>query len=213
MSSKEKQLSVEELETLLKKKKAEERRAKVRKRDAYLKRRDELVCNLAGLAKELHQAMQEFKLSAVRELQEFQQEAAEYGDITKRSKGGFSLRDNDAKYRVSYDRNTKQEYDERADTAETLLKQFLEDKIKKRDQQSYRMVSALLEKNEAGDYKPGQVASLLAIKDNYDDKRWVRAMELFEESYRRVEVSNSVSFYEKDENGKDRLISLTFPSL
>jgi hypothetical protein len=51
------------------------------------------------------------------------------------------------------------------------------------------------------------------VKDNYDDPRWQKAIELFEESFRIREISYSVSFYRKDSMQKDQAIVLTFASI
>lgn len=208
------QLTDEELEELLRKRK-EEKREKIRlARMSYEATRDNLVKDLAAKAQKLHEQMVALKNESIARLEEFRLTAQEYGDIRSNSKGGFSLRTSDQSLMISYDRNTRSEYDERANLAEELLKEFLEDKVKSRDKKAYRTIMSLLTSNaKTGQFNPTSVNSLLSIQDNYDDDRWKRAMKLFMESYSTLFISMSVSFYKKNSQDKDELIPLTFASL
>jgi hypothetical protein len=206
-------ISSADLERLLEKKKKQEQEERRKKRLEYEQERDQMVKTLVHAAISLHENMKAFKLEAMTRLEDFTAKANLYGDIKKHSKGGFSLRTTDSEMMVSYDRNTQPEYDERAQLAEELLKQFLEDMIKKRDVKMFRTITALMSRNKEGQYYPSRINALLKIKDNYDDVRWLKAMELFEESYRNRLVSYTVTFYQKGNDGKDKNIPLTFASL
>lgn len=209
-----KELSVEELEVMLAERKKQQKEAQRQARETYEADRDQLVRYLIGRAEELNRAMANFKEEAIEKLEAFRVKANEYGEIRSNSKGGFSLRSTDQALMVSYDRNTKSEYDERANMAETLLKDFLEAKVKSRDKKAYRTVTALLTRNsKTGQFNPVSINSLLAIEDNYDDERWINAMKMFRESYNNVAISMSVSFYKKNQQDKDQLIPLTFASI
>lgn len=207
------ELSLQELEAALAVKKKEEREKKAMKKAVYEQDRDRLVENLLSRAKVLHNQMRDYKQYCMEQLEKFRGEALEYGDIRSNSKGGFSLRHEKSQDMVVLERNSIPEYDERAQMAESLIKEFLEDTVKKKDLQTYKTIAALLERNKKGDYTPGRVASLLKIKDNYSDPRWVKAMELYEEGFRIREISYSVSFYTKDQMGKDKALVLTFASI
>jgi metal-responsive CopG/Arc/MetJ family transcriptional regulator len=207
-------LSTKELKKLLDKRLQEEREQSRMAREAYETSRDVLVVDMIVKANKLHQEMVAFKNEAISKLEEFRKAAQEYGEIRSNSKGGFSLRSSDQQLMISYDRNTKSEYDERADLAEQLLREFLEDKVKKRDKKAYRTIMALITRNsKTGQFNPVSINSLLSVEDNYDDERWVKAMKLFKESYNNIFISMSVSFYKKDSQDKDQLIPLTFASL
>jgi hypothetical protein len=206
-------LSTAQLREMLAEKEKEERTAKIKAREAYEATRDELVMQLVQRAQVLQNEMKWFKDYCMEQLDEFREKANEYGDIRSTSKGGFSLRHSVTGQLVSLDRNSIPEYDERAALAETLLNEFLEDKVKKRDLQTYRVIAALMERNKQGDFTPSRIAALLKVKDNYDDPRWQKSMELFQESFRNREISYSVSFYRKDAMSKDQAIILSFASL
>ena len=205
--------TTEQLEAMLAEKKKADREAKQKARAAYELERDKMVSQLVARAKVLNAQMRDFKQYAMDKLEEFRDTANEYGDIRSNSKGGFSLRHRETGEMVSLDRNSVPEYDERAAMAEDLLKEFLELKVKKKDLATYRTIMALMERNKQGDLTPSRIASLLKVRDNYEDERWQKAMQLFEESFRIREISYSVSFFKKDSMQKDQAIVLTFASI
>lgn len=209
-----KQLTDEELDALLEKRRQEKKEAERLARQSYEELRDALVREFVHKAIKLNRDMVALKNEVITRIEEFRQAAQQYGDIRSNSKGGFGLRTSDGNFLLSYERNTKSYYDERAQLAEELLKEFLEDKVKKRDLKAYRTIISLLTRNKkTGDFNPVSINSLMTIQDNYDDERWHRAMKLFRESYQNTLISMSVSFYRKDDQNKDQLIPLTFASL
>lgn len=206
-------LSAEQLEQALKEKKRLETEKRNRMKQQYEANRDELVNQLVSTAKILHEELKKFKKECHDKFEDFRQTAQEYGDIRSNSKGGFSLRTADGNLMARLERNVIHEFDERADLALNLIKEFMESTIKKRDIKVYKMISKLIERNKSGDLKPERVAAFLQIRNNFDDIRWVKAMTLLEESYREREVAWNVAFYRKDKLGKDQPIILTFSSL
>lgn len=208
-----KSYTAEELKAALAAKEKEEKDQKRAARAEYELERDKLVDELIAEAIDLEIKMASFKARCLEAFDEFRSRAQEYGDIRGHSKGGYSLRHSKTQDIVSLDRNIKPEYDERASMAEELIKEFLGDTVKKKDQQTYRTISTLMSKNKKGDYTPSRIASLLSIRDNYDDPRWTKAMELFEESFRVRDISYSVSFARKDGMGKDQPLCLSFSAI
>jgi hypothetical protein len=206
-------LSSAELKKLLAETEKNERLEREQKRKEYESKRNIKVDALVSNAQILSGRLAEFKKIAFDELESLKELANEYGDIRKGSKGGFSLRNEDGSLMVVLRRNVVSEYDERADLALGQIREFLDETIKKKDFQTYRTISVLLERNKAGDLNPSRVADLLKIKDNYEDERWKKAMELLVESYREREVSYNVEFYKKDEQGKDQMIVLNLSSI
>lgn len=207
------QLSDEQLDALLKQREDKKRKEAERKRLAYESERDKLILRLSKKAVEINALMTEFKRDAMERLEAFRERAQEYGEVRSHSKGGFSLRHSGGEYKVSFDRNTKIEYDERADHAADLIKDFLGDMIKKRDQDAYEMIMSLLQKNRAGDFKPSLIMALMSKRDRFGDSRWRKAIQLFEECHNTHLISMSVSFYRKDKSGKDSIIPLSLASI
>ncbi len=202
-----------ELEKLLAEKKKQEKEAYLAKKTDYESYRDSMVKQYTTEAECLNKKLAEFKGRVMNFMEEFGEKARQYGDVKGNSKGGYGLRDTNQNYYMVYEYNSRPEYDERVLLAETLIKEFLEEMVKKANIKTYNTINALMSRNNKGDFSPARISPLLKIKDNYDDPRWVRAMQLFEESSLIRSISNSVSFFKKDENGKDERISLSFPSI
>ncbi|MBN1652027.1 MAG: DUF3164 family protein [Bacteroidales bacterium] len=202
-----------ELLAELERREASKKEALKKKKLDYESDRDDLVNYLLTDALTLHAQLLMFKNVAVEELEAFYEKAKQYGDVRSHSKGGFSLRSNDGRYKVVLERNTKVELDERANMAEKLIREFLGDMVKKRDQKAYEIITTLLQRGKDGKFNPAAVAALLKWEDSYDDERWVRAMELFKESHNLTVIGMNVSFYRKNNEDKDEAISLSFSSL
>lgn len=207
-------LSATELEKLLVQKRKEELEDRKRKQQEYEEHRDDMIVELTKKAMIINELLKEFKKEVFAEIENFKIVADEYGDIRSNSKGGYSLRTKDGRYMVRYDRNAINEFDERADMALELINSFLQDTVKKRDQKSYLIISKLLTRNKAGDLSVSRVLQLLDLRNEFEDVRWIKAMQLLEESYRDRQISYSISFFEKNETtGKDDQISLNFTSV
>lgn len=206
-------MTEQELEELLKAKREQSRKEQQRKREQYEQYRDEMTSEMVKVAKQLHDKMKEFKRQCMENMEHLREEAKKYGEISAKSKGGFSLRNTETGEKVVYERNVKTEYDERADIAASLIWDFLGDKVKKRSKEDFNMIAGFLAKNSAGDFNPTMIGRLLANRNNYSDERWVKAMDLFAESHNTVLISMNISFMRKNSAGKDVAIPLTFSSI
>ncbi len=206
-------LTTEYLETILAERKKAEIEERKAKKERYESNRDKKVNEMVSQAQAWHDNLADFKKRCFEFFDEMREDAANYGDIRKNTKGGFQLRASDTGKRIALIRNVKHSYDERADMAIGLIKEFLEEKIKKRDKATYTLVARLLEKNKQGDLEPSRVAGLLKIRDNYTDEKWQKAMQLLEESYHQRDVSMNIEFSTQDEYGKDQPVVLTFSSI
>jgi hypothetical protein len=207
------ELTAEELEQLLEKRKKEQAAERKKAKESYENNRNDFVSGLVNEALDLEQRLKDFKVKCFIGFENFREEAHNYGDIRTNSKGGFSLRNNNTGVMARLERNVKFENDERLDIAIPLIKEFLEDTVKKRSLADYKTISALMAKNKKGDFSTTSLNILISQKTNYDDKRWLRAIELIEESFVERGISYSVSFFTKGDTDKDEAICLNFAAL
>ncbi|RKE02334.1 DUF3164 family protein [Marinifilum flexuosum] len=209
-----KELSKEELKAELERREAKEKKDAEKAKQKYEGNRDDLVKKMCSAALYIHQMMKEFKSESIQKLDAFYEQAKAYGDVRSTSKGGFSLRTSDGEYKVSYDRNTQADYDERADIAEQQLREFLKHMVKKRDKDSYELITLLLERGKSGKFNPANINQLIKEENRFNDPRWVKAIQLFKESHEVRLIAYSVSFYTKNaDTGKDEVIKLSLPSI
>lgn len=206
-------LTDEQIEAVLKARKEKKRKEQEKLRTEYEGNRENLVQMLLGQASDLSSEMGEFKKAAHEALKDFGEQLEKYGDLRKNSKGGFQLVSEDGRSRVKYTYRVIHFYDERAQKAEELLKDFLSTTVKKRDKALHDIIMSLLQRNKKGQLEFSRINQLYAHENSYDDPRWREALKLFKESFKEGESKYDIYFQEKDDEGVWQNINLTFNSL
>lgn len=206
-------VSAAQLRKALEKSEAKEKARKARKKAAYELKRDSIVTELSIEAQELSQALKAFKIKVQKSVDEQAVELAEYGGIRSNSKGGFSIKSHNNEFRIKRTRETNPSWDERSNKAVELIKNFLNDAVKKRAEKEFNLIMSFLEKNKAGDLEYQKVMILLSREDNYDDPRWKEGLRLLKESYEVVLKGFGYYFEAKDNEGSYQTIGLNFSSL
>jgi ribosomal protein L31E len=207
------QLSISELEAVLKNKKAlEEEKLKKEKFD-YERSRDEKVLAMITRAKTLFNELGEFKKSCHTEMDNQAIKLSEYGKIRSNSKGGFSISDQEDTMRIKRRRDTEPYWDERSSKAIALIKEFLSDTIKKRDVKLHEILLSFLERNANGDLEYSRVMDLYKHEDKFEDSRWKEGLRLIKESFSNHLKGYGYEFKYKDETGHWQQIVLNFSGL
>lgn len=207
------ELTEQELELLLQKKREQKRKDREHKKKAYESNRDVAVSTLMAEATQLHKLLKEFK-GKVKETMTKQHAAlADHGGIRANSLGGFTITHGNNELRVRQYRDTEPNWDERAGKAVELLKDFLGDAVKKRDKDMYDILMSFLERNQKGDLEYSKVFQLIQHREKYQDERWVKGLELLEESFSNHLKGFGYVFQVKDEHDKWQSLSLNFSSL
>lgn len=196
------EMSIEELEALMVQKKKEQREKELRERQEYEKGIDKDTIRIATRAEKLHAVMTKFHVETVETLEGMREKLDTYGMIRGNSKGGFSRKSNDGRYKVVYRTSTLCDWDERAGKAETLLKDFLGDVVKKRDKELFELIVGLLEKNKEGKLEYSRMQMLYAKETLFDDPRWLEAIRLFKESFKPIETKMRIEIYRRNEVSK-----------
>jgi len=206
-------LSNEELLAELKRRQLDQQDQERQKREDYEATRDQIAMSLVVEAEQLSEKLVAFKQKSYTRMMTFRDMADKYGELRGNSKGGFSIRSSDGTVKVSLERNTRQEYDERANVAEQLIREFLTAMVKKRDKRSFELITSLLQRGDKGDFNPANIQTLISKEKLYEDERWRKAMQLFKEAHNTILISMNVSFYRKSNIDKDVMVPLTFASL
>lgn len=207
------QPSIEELEAQLIKLKKEEKTKRDKERKAYENGKDKTVDDGFEEALELANALSRFKNKMHIIMDGQKKELEKYGTIRSSSKGGFSLIHTDGQKQIKRRRDTNPIWDERANKAIELLKDFLLDKVKKRDKKIFEMLMGFLEKNQAGDWEFSSAMQMISHEDLFDDPRWLEGIRLLKEGYSLGFKAFSYEFKQKDAHGKWRSLNLNFSSL
>jgi hypothetical protein len=206
------ELTTEQLEAALKKKKAAEKKARELEKKKYESRRDHIANQLMGRAIELNNQLEAFKEACHKYMDEMHLKLEEYGEIRKNSKGGFHITNNNKDVKIIRRRDTNPVWDERSVKAVELLKDFLHDTVKKSAEKEFKILISFLERNKEGDLDYAKVMNLLQHEDNYTDKRWKEGLRLLKESYHVILKSYGYVF-KTYQDGQWHPINLNFSSL
>jgi len=191
------QMSTEELQAYLAERRKEEIAEMNRKRTNYEKYVEQNTSRLVRKALKLNTILTLFFQNSTTVLEEMRDRLNEYGAIRSNSKGGFTLKTNDGQYKIVYRYSTTCDWDERAEKAEELLKDFLFDVLKKRDKEMFEVILGLIEKNNEGKLELSRIQTLYAKESLFDDPRWVEAIRLFKESFHPVDSKMRLEFYKR----------------
>lgn len=207
------EMTLKELEQLVKTRKASEKKKLEKEKAAYEKERDTKVFDLVNTARIMSKELEEFKTMCHISMDQQAVKLAEYGMIRSNSKGGFTVKNTDDTLRVTRRRDTEPTWDERSVKAQELIKDFLGDTIKKRDIKLYEILLGFIERNANGDLEYSRVMDLYKHEDKFDDPRWKEGLRLIKESFSNHLKGYGYEFKVKDEHGKWQNILLNFSSL
>lgn len=205
--------TIAELEALLAKRKKEAKDNQAKAKKQYEKERDATIEEMFAEANEHALGLMRFKQKMHTIMESQKNKLSEYGSIRSSSKGGFSITHTDGITQITRRRDTDPIWDERAQKAVELIKDFLGDTVKKRDVDLYDILIGFLERNIKGDLEFSKVMELLNHEDKFNDERWLEGLRLIKESYSQGFKAFGYEFKQKDAQGKWKTLSLNFSSL
>ena len=133
----------------------------------------------------------------------------EYSSRHADGKGNFRIEvDN---LRISYKRQGKPTFDEKADQAEKHIIDFVNTKFAN-DPDTKDLIMSLLERKK-GDLDINLIQKLYAMEDRFTDESWKKGIELLKESYHYSHSKDYIGFEERDAKGEWQTINLQFSSL
>lgn len=196
-------LSAEQLEALLEKKRAQERAQTILKREVYegiradvVQRVEDKVRAVVFDVKGLFQFVQD-------ETDAFYEVMKEHGAL--RREGQMSFKIESGNFRVEVKSNKVKKFDERADVAASRLIQFLTDWIKDSEKGTndpmYQLAMTLLERNQAGDLDYKSISKLYELEAEFNNPEYTSIMDLFKESNVVEGTATNYYFHERNDRG------------
>lgn len=201
------------LAELTKEKKAEKaKRLKAKKK--YESNKDTSIEELIDEAIEVSLAIARFKSKVHSVMDIHRDEINEYGGIRSNSQGGFTIENSQHNKRIMRRRDTDPSWDERANKAVEIIKDFLlSEGIKKTAGRVHPILMGFIQRNNNGDLEYAKVMELLKYEDTFQDPRWVNGLQLIKEGYSITFKKFGYEFKTKDQNGKWQRLELNFSSL
>jgi len=196
-------LTADQLEALLVKKRTEERNNSLKKREAYEGIRGDVVKRIAEKTKEVVYDVQCLFKFVQDEANAFYDVMKEYGQL--RRDGQLSYKIESGNFRIEIKNNKVKKFDERADVAAARLIDFLLAWIEKSEKgvndPMYQLAMTLIERNQNGDLDYKQVSRLYDLEENFNNQEYSEIMNLFKES--NVIEGNAINYYfwEKNQRG------------
>ncbi len=203
------QLTPEELQAELDKRKANANTEKENQRKAYEDIKATAVMSLCHDAILINETLKEFKTKAFSDMQAIWEMLKEYSSRHADGKGNFRLEHEN--YRVSYKRQGKPTFDERSHQAERHIIDFVNSKFEN-DVDTKDLVMSLLERKK-GELDINLVQKLYAMEDRFQDVNWKRGIELLKESYSFSHSKDYIGFEIKDNKGEWKAINLQFSNV
>lgn len=206
-------MSLEELEQITAAKRAEENKKRISEKEQYEKDRDNDLQQFVSRGIILNQQLAIFKTQIAEMMEKRKAELDKYGKIPSNSKGGFSLTSSDGTIRIVRTRSTRPEWDERSDKAVDLIREFLQDTVKKKDLKLYEILISFIAHDKEGNLEYNKVMSLIQHKDKYNDPRWLEGLQLILESYQLNQTGYGFDLMVRNSEKKWQRIELSFPSI
>lgn len=154
------------------------------------KARDELVQELVGKALELNRMLAQFKAGAFGDIESFVQlSAEEYGVSVGGKKGNVSLLSFDGRYKIQRAIQDYISFDERLEAAKGLIDECLKDWTDGARSEVKVIVQDAFRTDKQGNLRTGAVLALR--RHDFDDPRWLRAMDAISDA---VQVTGSKSY-------------------
>lgn len=193
------QLSADELEELLTRKRQQENDLRIKRREAYEGIRAEVVHRIEQKVRAVTSDVQDLYNEVVSEAEAFYDVMREYGQLKRENQLSFSLKAD--KFKIEVKSNKVKKFDERADIAAARLIEFLQGWIKKSEKGSndpmYQLAMTMIERNQQGDLDYKSISKLYDLEDKFNSPEYSEIMQLFKESNIVEGTATNFYFWEK----------------
>tara|TARA_B100000700_G_scaffold42239_1_gene43239 strand:+ start:210 stop:836 length:627 start_codon:yes stop_codon:yes gene_type:complete len=160
------------------------------------KARDELVQELVGKALELNRDLSHFKAAAFGDIESFVQlSAEEYGVNVGGKKGNVSLLSFDGRYKIQRAIQDSITFDERLEAAKGLIDECLKDWTDGARSEVKVIVQDAFRTDKQGNLRTGAVLALR--RHDFDDPRWLKAMDAISDAVQVTGSKSYVRIYER----------------
>ena len=201
--------SVAELKLQLEEAKRREQKEKKEKRQNYETLKDTTVIELCKKAVETSKNLENFKKEAFNETNALIAVLKEYSQRHADSLGNFRF--SSGNFRVSYLKQGRPSFDEKATEGEFFIKEFVASKFKN-DKATRDLIVSLLARPK-GDFDINLIQKLYKMEDSFDDENWKKGIQLIKESYSYEHSKDYIRFEEKNSNGEWVNIPLNFAAI
>ncbi|MBJ8477202.1 DUF3164 family protein [Acinetobacter bereziniae] len=174
--------------------------------------RDESVIDLIVQAKQAQEHLKKFKAIAFAEITAFIDLSLKQFDVhIGGNKGNITLYSFDGKYKIIRQIQDTIRFDERLQAAKILIDECIQSWSVDSNNYLKALILEAFQVDKEGKISTGRVLGLR--RHDFDDPKWLKAMDAIAESINIVDSKRYVRFYERDSEGKYQAISLDFANV
>lgn len=174
--------------------------------------RDESVIDLIGQAKQAQEHLKKFKAIAFAEITAFIDLSLKQFDVhIGGNKGNITLYSFDGRYKIIRQIQDTIRFDERLQAAKILIDECIQSWSVDSNNYLKALILEAFQVDKEGKISTGRVLGLR--RHDFDDPKWLKAMDAIAESINIVDSKRYVRFYERDSEGKYQAISLDFANV
>lgn len=175
------------------------------------KKEDKTVRQIHKKALKLHKMLKDFKDEAVKLADEMYKEMAMSNQIVLDDKPhNFTLFSFDKSIKIEIQVHNRIEFDSTIDFAQQKINEFLEEKTKGIDDELIVIIQSAF-KTSRGKLDAKKIMQLFSLKINHP--KWKEAMEILKNSMNVNHTKRYLNIYEKNEEGKYKMITLNYSAL
>ena len=174
--------------------------------------RDEVVATLVGGAQMLQKVMREFKEQAHADIAAFLELSLEKYEVTwGGQKGNLTLYSFDGQYKVTRQISASIRFDERLQAAKALIDECISDWSEGSNDNIRLLINDAFQVDREGKNSTNRVLGLRRLE--IQDDKWLKAMDAISDSIIVTDSKTYIRFYERDEQGGYKPISLDFAAI
>ena len=174
--------------------------------------RDDLVVDLVGQAKAEQERLKKLKAIVFSEIGAFVDLSLKQFDVhIGGNKGNITLYSFDGKYKIVRQIQDTLRFDERLQAAKILIDECIQSWSADSNDNLKALILDAFQVDKEGKISTGRVLGLR--RHDFDDPKWLEAMDAIAESINIVDSKRYVRFYERDNEGKYQAISLDFANV
>lgn len=196
-------MSIADLEAMLSQKREQEKKNKLKQREAYESLRAKTVQDVQKKVTQTVQMVKDLFDFVQKETDGFKGVMAEYGQLRFDNQQSFTIQEGNFKIEVKS--NKVKKFDERADMAATRLIDFLNDYMKESDRGEddplYQLAMILLERNKSGELDYKSISKLYELEEKFGSTEYSEIMQLFKESNVINGTATNYYFYQRSDRG------------
>ena len=171
------------------------------------KLRHQVVTDLCEMAKQRRDGLAEFKAKAMQEVAALVATSMEqYGVKTGGEKGNVTLTSFDGKFKLVRQMQDRLVFGEQLLAAKALIDECVQAWSKDANDNIRALVNHAFQTDKEGKINTGRVLGLRSL--DIQDEAWKQAMQAIADSTKTASTTPYVRFYERDDTGEYRAISL-----